>query len=351
MTVLKLLVLVELPEYEQISSMTEVEILLRVPAGVFDMKTGTGLITTHSISATETNADDELIISTQSSLTVDATSGTLNVLDVTTSTETTPIKNAITDPFEGDGVVVPSAGREGGDTLEVDGSVEEDEEEDVGLPASGNTKHATASTSSICTTLSGLEVGSSYTVLFYYDVVSFTKADTCRLRAYLGETIFASTAYSPLVAEGSAITWNKEANTLAATSTTAVPRFTLSCKTGGSAKIYLDSIFVTKTTPETIESVPKDYGTTTTTTATTVSSTSVSSSTSSSVTTTTSVVATTSTSAASDVTTTVSSTSEGLVDISSTITHHGWSVWPHGPLRIPWPGLPAKNPIHAASLV
>lgn len=124
-------------------------------------------------------------------------------------------------------------------------------------------KRAATGSASLTATLHNLQVGSSYTVLFYYAVASNAVASTCRMRSYLGSNNYFNSAYFPdVITAGSPVTWVTAIKAVTATSRTQDFVLALTCKTGGGAKVYVDSIFITnKATPETIEDIIKNWGT------------------------------------------------------------------------------------------
>ncbi|KAF7554210.1 hypothetical protein G7Z17_g3044 [Cylindrodendrum hubeiense] len=211
----------------------------------------TGLATTESTSAADIT----------SSTTADATPNTtVDTTSNSTPTSTDSViyneypdytySNGLGDRSKGAVAVIDS---QGGLSAEANGDDDADNE-----PLA---KRAATGSASIGATLTNLEVGTSYTVLFYYAVSLNDVALTCRVRSSLGTDNYFNSAYFPdVITAGSPVTWVTVAKAVTATAATENIVFALTCKSGGHASIYLNRIFITnKATPENIEQVVKNY--------------------------------------------------------------------------------------------
>lgn len=178
--------------------------------------------------------------------------------DPTTTTDSSAL-NALTngdfqegtEGYETSGsvTVVPSAGPSGGNAVEMEA---EAEEQQLGKRSLGD--------ATLSALLHGLEEGTSYTVLFFYAIVSNDNSGTCRLSAYWDSNHFYNTEYFTQEGESVSVSYISEGKDVQATSSSASLSLVLSCKNGGSARVYIGSILVnnqatsTSTTSATSES-------------------------------------------------------------------------------------------------
>ncbi|KAK7419474.1 hypothetical protein QQZ08_010844 [Neonectria magnoliae] len=107
--------------------------------------------------------------------------------------------------------------------------------------------------------LEDLDVANLYTVRFFYAVLDNAVADTCRINAYYGDDMFASTPYFPVTRDASNWQWLEFVNQAAMRTASGMIRFALACS-GGSAQIYIDQVFVSdKVTPDNVDTISLFY--------------------------------------------------------------------------------------------
>ncbi|KAJ4179440.1 hypothetical protein NW755_012525 [Fusarium falciforme] len=99
--------------------------------------------------------------------------------------------------------------------------------------------------------LTNLQAGSAYTVQFFYAVQSSAQSGACRIEASFGSNVFTSTPYFP--SSNTPSSWTSSTVSTNIQVTQGQMSFVLTCVGGGSAQVYIDSIFVSnQVTPETI---------------------------------------------------------------------------------------------------
>lgn len=99
--------------------------------------------------------------------------------------------------------------------------------------------------------LTNLQAGSAYTVQFFYAVQSSAQSGACRIEASFGSNVFTSTPYFP--SSNAPSSWASSTVSTNIQVTQGQMSFALTCVGGGSAQVYIDSIFVSnQVTPETI---------------------------------------------------------------------------------------------------
>ncbi|KAL2674243.1 hypothetical protein Neosp_012694 [[Neocosmospora] mangrovei] len=99
--------------------------------------------------------------------------------------------------------------------------------------------------------LTNLQAGSAYTVQFFYAVQSSAQSGACRIEASFGSNVFTSTPYFP--SSNTPSSWASSTVSTNIQVTQGQMSFSLTCTSGGSAQVYIDSIFVSnQVTPETI---------------------------------------------------------------------------------------------------
>ncbi|RSM07651.1 hypothetical protein CDV31_008544 [Fusarium ambrosium] len=99
--------------------------------------------------------------------------------------------------------------------------------------------------------LTNLQAGSAYTVQFFYAVQSSAQSGACRIEASFGSNVFTSTPYFP--SSNTPSSWASSTVSTNIQVTQGQMSFALTCTGGGSAQVYIDSIFVSnQVTPETI---------------------------------------------------------------------------------------------------
>ncbi|KPM43276.1 hypothetical protein AK830_g3259 [Neonectria ditissima] len=197
----------------------------------------------------------------------DPTTTTASEPSSTTSSTPSLVKNAITngnlaDPGSGSGV--PGFSTSGtvvvavGEGYTGDGSTETNcVKASAGSPATENSKRSDPQLSSFSQEVRDLETGTSYTVRFAYAVVSVSGAGACTLEVSLGSESVKVLS----ITAGSSLAWATTVSQVAATAATADLLFAITCQTGGSTVLYIDSIFMSnKVTPATIDDTVIDYG-------------------------------------------------------------------------------------------
>ncbi|KAI8712253.1 hypothetical protein NCS52_01323000 [Fusarium sp. LHS14.1] len=99
--------------------------------------------------------------------------------------------------------------------------------------------------------LTNLQAGSAYTVQFFYAVQSSAQSGACRIEASFESNVFTSTPYFP--SSNTPSSWASSTVSTNIQVTQGQMSFSLTCTSGGSAQVYIDSIFVSnQVTPETI---------------------------------------------------------------------------------------------------
>ncbi|KAM0425816.1 hypothetical protein ACHAPT_009067 [Fusarium lateritium] len=104
---------------------------------------------------------------------------------------------------------------------------------------------------SISQQLTNLQPGTAYTVQFFYAVQSSAQSGACRIEASFGSNVFTSTPY--FTSSNSPSPWASSTVSTNIQVTQGQMSFALTCTSGGSAQVYIDSIFVSnQVTPENI---------------------------------------------------------------------------------------------------
>ncbi|KAJ4329007.1 hypothetical protein N0V84_000579 [Fusarium piperis] len=116
----------------------------------------------------------------------------------------------------------------------------------------GPGKRAVGQYAAISQQLTNLQAGSAYTVQFFYAVQSSAQSGACRIEASFGSNVFTSTPYFP--SSNTPSSWASSTVSTNIQVTQGQMSFALTCVGGGSAQVYIDSIFVSnQVTPETID--------------------------------------------------------------------------------------------------
>ncbi|KAF9773029.1 hypothetical protein IL306_009222 [Fusarium sp. DS 682] len=154
--------------------------------------------------------------------------------------------------------------------------------------ADGDKKRDLGSFAGVAQSIEQLSLTKPYTVRFFYLVVTAPSLNFCQLTASLGSQTFFQTW---IISLGTSVQWGMALEQVTAAERSAPLSISMNCLLGGSAQIYVDSLFMSnQVTPQTIDDHPLDLGgsdssfTTTTSTSssatqTTTSTTSTSSST------------------------------------------------------------------------
>ncbi|CEI61987.1 hypothetical protein FVEN_g3029 [Fusarium venenatum] len=118
-------------------------------------------------------------------------------------------------------------------------------------------KRAVGSGVSMSQTMSDLEVGTTYTIRFYYRVVMSQGVTDCQLSAQFGNYLLTRDSISSSDVSDA---WTEVLETADAEVSTSALKIQMECE-GGSATILLDSVFVSnKVTPDTIDQFIVDFG-------------------------------------------------------------------------------------------
>lgn len=109
--------------------------------------------------------------------------------------------------------------------------------------------------------LDSLNTANLYTVRFFYAILENDVADTCRIDAYYGDTIFASTPYFPVTpAVDNNFDWLEFVEQIAVETSSGYLRFALNCAEGGHAQIYIDQVFMSdQVTPANVDTISLLY--------------------------------------------------------------------------------------------
>ncbi|KAL4731898.1 hypothetical protein ACLX1H_000893 [Fusarium chlamydosporum] len=121
----------------------------------------------------------------------------------------------------------------------------------------GLEKRAVGSGVSMSQTMNDLEVGTTYTIRFYYRVVMSQGVTNCQLSAHFGNSLLTEDSIT-----GSDVTdaWTEVLKTADAQETSTALKIEMQCQ-GGSATILLDSVFASnKVTPGNIDQFTVDFG-------------------------------------------------------------------------------------------
>jgi hypothetical protein len=106
--------------------------------------------------------------------------------------------------------------------------------------------------------LEQLSLTKPYTVRFFYLVITAPSLNLCQLTASLGgQTFFQTWIFS----SGTALQWGMALEQVTAAQSTAALSISMNCLIGGTAQIYVDSLFMSnQVTPATINDHPLDLG-------------------------------------------------------------------------------------------
>lgn len=107
---------------------------------------------------------------------------------------------------------------------------------------SGPGKRAVGQYAAISQQLTNLQAGSAYTVQFFYAVQSSTQSGACRIEASFRSNVFTSTPY--FSTSDTPSSWASSTISTSIRATQGQMSFALTCVGGGSAQVYIDSIFV-----------------------------------------------------------------------------------------------------------
>jgi hypothetical protein len=118
-----------------------------------------------------------------------------------------------------------------------------------------------------------LSLTKPYTVRFFYLIVTTPSLNICQLTAALSNQMFFQTW---IVSMGTSVQWGMALEQVTAAERSAPLSISMNCLLGGSAQVYVDSLFVSnQVTPQTIDDHPLDLGGSASTFTTTSSSLSV----------------------------------------------------------------------------
>ncbi|KPM34327.1 hypothetical protein AK830_g12239 [Neonectria ditissima] len=243
-------------------------------SGVSELTGTIGLTSTSSgtsrASETQTSGTSFSTSASESTGTIGTTdSGTLTSTIVTSTTSPPVVTNEVAngnfvayDPNSRNGIYAFNS--EGDARLVQGNGYQGDGSQETGCVVLGSQtnskRQATDWNAMIEQQLEDLNVANLYTVRFFYAILDNTVADTCRINAYYGDDIFASTPYFPVVATTpSQMQWLEFVNQAAVQTASGLIRFALACS-GGSAQIYIDQVFVSdKVTPGDVDTISLFY--------------------------------------------------------------------------------------------
>ncbi|RGP64250.1 hypothetical protein FSPOR_8070 [Fusarium sporotrichioides] len=115
-----------------------------------------------------------------------------------------------------------------------------------------------------------LSLTKPYTVRFFYLIVTAPSLNICQLTAALGNQMFFQTW---IVSMGTSVQWGMAFEQVTAAERSAPLSISMNCLLGGSAQVYVDSLFMSnQVTPQTIDDHPLDLGGSASTLATSSSS-------------------------------------------------------------------------------
>jgi len=203
-----------------------------------------------------------------SSSTIDLTpSNTATSATASETTGTVVIKSVI----EGGGFsIAPPGGGVPGFTVRGDAGIvvgpgyKDDGSKDSGclsLKASnqdGAKKRDIGSFAGVAQSIEQLSLTRPYTVRFFYLVVTAPSLNFCQLTASLGSQTFFQTW---IISFGNSVQWGMALEQVTAAERSAPLSISMNCLLGGSAQVYIDSLFMSnQITPQTIDDHPLDLG-------------------------------------------------------------------------------------------
>ncbi|KAF5228443.1 hypothetical protein FANTH_14510 [Fusarium anthophilum] len=128
----------------------------------------------------------------------------------------------------------------------------------LSLQASGDKKRDLGSFAGVAQSLDQLSLTRPYTVRFFYLVVTAPSLNFCQLTASLGSQTFFQTW---IISFGMSVQWGMALEQVTAAQRSAPLSISMNCLVGGSAQVYVDSLFMSnQVTPATIDDHPLDLG-------------------------------------------------------------------------------------------
>ncbi|QGI83702.1 hypothetical protein CEK25_010431 [Fusarium fujikuroi] len=128
----------------------------------------------------------------------------------------------------------------------------------LSLQASGDKKRDLGSFAGVAQLLELLSLTRPYTVRFFYFVVTAPSLNFCQLTASLGGQTFFQTW---IISFGTSVQWGMALEQVTAAQRSAPLSISMNCLVGGSAQVYVDSLFMSnQVTPATIDDHPLDLG-------------------------------------------------------------------------------------------
>ncbi|KAI3584003.1 hypothetical protein IWW34DRAFT_802508 [Fusarium oxysporum f. sp. albedinis] len=128
----------------------------------------------------------------------------------------------------------------------------------LSLQASGDKKRDLGSFAGVAQSLDQLSLTRPYTVRFFYLVVTAPSLNFCQLTASLGSQTFFQTW---IISFGTNVQWGMALEQVTAAQRSAPLSISMNCLVGGSAQVYVDSLFMSnQVTPATINDHPLDLG-------------------------------------------------------------------------------------------
>ncbi|KAF5000554.1 hypothetical protein FGRMN_1721 [Fusarium graminum] len=183
----------------------------------------------------------------------------------------TPGSIVIKSVIDGGGFsIAPPEGGVPGFTVDGDGSIvvgpgyKGDGSKDAGclsMRASntdGDKKRGLGSFVGVAQSIDQLSLTRPYTVRFFYLIVTAPSLNFCQLTASLGSQTFFQTW---IISLGTSVQWGMALEQVTAAQRSAPLSISMSCLVGGSAQVYVDSLFMSnQVTPATIDDHPLDLG-------------------------------------------------------------------------------------------
>ncbi|RGP65278.1 hypothetical protein FLONG3_9308 [Fusarium longipes] len=122
----------------------------------------------------------------------------------------------------------------------------------------GTKKRALGSFVGVAQSIEQLSLSRPYTVRFFYLIVTAPSLNFCQLTASLGSQTFFQTW---IISFGTSVQWGMALEQVTAAERSAPLSISMNCLLGGSAQVYVDSLFMSnQVTPQTIDDHPLDLG-------------------------------------------------------------------------------------------
>ena len=132
---------------------------------------------------------------------------------------------------------------------------------DGGSSGSPNKKARQGQTlASIEQEMTNLNIETEYTLVFWYQILSCSAANSCKVDAFYGSTLVDSTPYFPQTNPVQGNFWNEFVSSMPVETSSGFLNFVLDCANGAAAQIYVDDMFVSnQVTPNDVNSMTLIY--------------------------------------------------------------------------------------------